>query len=434
MHIHVDGARTLADDNRLPGQPTLPVEDGSAFGAPTPENPLRVGIFRGPEGAEVLVGVLRCEGRTDNDLAIAGGADGAADFVVFKGDVVACVPFAGDFDELAAAVRAAGRIGSIGLSMPAGFDVGSPLTESGTLVVETTLAGLIKAVDGGFDVAEPGVDYATPADLEAIELKPGPKGDDGAPGSVWRDGSGPPADETGVDGDWYVEQTTADVYLKSSGVYSVSLNIKGPKGDPGPGVPPGGVVGQAMIKTGSADFAAGWGDLPSGGGTIDESDLVHKTGAETITGAKTFAGGAVVKGGLSVLNSVGAEVSGFDAAGLGFSDSLRFRFSQGVDLAAGTNVVRGGLVPFAGRISKILVKAWTNGASGGFSLQIKKNGSTSLLASPYSVASSDTTSKTITGLAVDSFAAGDWFSFDFSAVGAGVQEVEVLIVPLTGNR
>lgn len=61
----------------------------------------------------------------------------------------------------------------------------------------------------------------------------GPAGAAGTPGSVWRDGAGAPSNGLGVNGDYYLNDTNGDVYLKASGTYSIVANIKGPTGATG---------------------------------------------------------------------------------------------------------------------------------------------------------------------------------------------------------
>lgn len=61
----------------------------------------------------------------------------------------------------------------------------------------------------------------------------GPSGADGAPGSIWRDGTGVPSNGLGVNGDYYLNDANGDVYLKSDGTYSIVANIKGPTGTTG---------------------------------------------------------------------------------------------------------------------------------------------------------------------------------------------------------
>lgn len=58
----------------------------------------------------------------------------------------------------------------------------------------------------------------------------GTTGSDGTDGTVWRSGSGVPADASGVDGDFYLDNDTGNVYTKASGVYSLTGNIKGANG------------------------------------------------------------------------------------------------------------------------------------------------------------------------------------------------------------
>jgi hypothetical protein len=58
----------------------------------------------------------------------------------------------------------------------------------------------------------------------------GDQGDEGDPGSVWRNGVGAPANSLGIDGDYYLNNTTGDVYKKEAGVYGITANIKGPTG------------------------------------------------------------------------------------------------------------------------------------------------------------------------------------------------------------
>lgn len=61
----------------------------------------------------------------------------------------------------------------------------------------------------------------------------GSNGADGADGSVWRDGTGAPSDSLGVNGDYYLDDATGNVYLKTGGTYSIVANIKGATGAAG---------------------------------------------------------------------------------------------------------------------------------------------------------------------------------------------------------
>lgn len=59
------------------------------------------------------------------------------------------------------------------------------------------------------------------------------KGPAGTPGSTWLSGTTVPAAGTGVNGDFYLNTTTSDVYKKTSGAWAVVVNIKGPTGATG---------------------------------------------------------------------------------------------------------------------------------------------------------------------------------------------------------
>lgn len=58
----------------------------------------------------------------------------------------------------------------------------------------------------------------------------GEKGETGKPGSVWFNGAGAPTQETGLDGDYYLDSETGDIYNKVSNTWSKVANIKGPEG------------------------------------------------------------------------------------------------------------------------------------------------------------------------------------------------------------
>lgn len=66
--------------------------------------------------------------------------------------------------------------------------------------------------------------------VATIEGPPGAAGPAGAPGAVWRNGSGAPSDSLGIDGDFYLDDATGNVYERSSGTYSIVANISGPAG------------------------------------------------------------------------------------------------------------------------------------------------------------------------------------------------------------
>lgn len=69
---------------------------------------------------------------------------------------------------------------------------------------------------------------------QGIQGEPGDPGEDGIvgfDGKTWTSGSGAPSG--GVDGDFYLQETTYDVYKKISGTWTLILNVKGADGPPG---------------------------------------------------------------------------------------------------------------------------------------------------------------------------------------------------------
>ena len=61
----------------------------------------------------------------------------------------------------------------------------------------------------------------------------GATGTAGVVGSQWRTGAGVPSNALGVDGDYYINTTTSDVYQRAAGAYSITFNIKGATGATG---------------------------------------------------------------------------------------------------------------------------------------------------------------------------------------------------------
>lgn len=62
--------------------------------------------------------------------------------------------------------------------------------------------------------------------------------------SVWRASNGPPASNLGADGDFYLDIITGDVYIRGSGIYNLSANLRGPAGPAGPA----GAAGPASVS------------------------------------------------------------------------------------------------------------------------------------------------------------------------------------------
>lgn len=60
-----------------------------------------------------------------------------------------------------------------------------------------------------------------------------------AQGATWRIGNGVPSNGLGINGDFYLDGDTGDIYEKSGGAYAVTTNILGPVGATGPTGPTG---------------------------------------------------------------------------------------------------------------------------------------------------------------------------------------------------
>jgi hypothetical protein len=120
----------------------------------------------------------------------------------------------------------------------------------------------------------------------------GPAGPTGPPGSVWRTGSGAPANSLGVNGDYYLDSATDDVWLRSGGFYSVVSNIGGAVGPVGPTglTGPQGIIEEAPLDGGFyARKNGGWAAPPGGGnvsavGTPVTGQLARWTSSNTIEG------------------------------------------------------------------------------------------------------------------------------------------------------
>lgn len=83
--------------------------------------------------------------------------------------------------------------------------------------------------------------YTIVANIQGADGQDGTDGSDGTNGAVWRNGSGVPSNALGVDGDYYLDNATGNVYAKAAGVYTIATNLKGPDGTDGVDGAPGSV-------------------------------------------------------------------------------------------------------------------------------------------------------------------------------------------------
>lgn len=119
----------------------------------------------------------------------------------------------------------------------------------------------------------------------------GADGADGSNGATWLTGTGAPDDTDGSDGDLYLDTTSGDYYVKTSGAWSSSVgNLTGPQGVAGPEGAPG--------KDGDAYFS----ENPDGDISLASANL--GLGTETPTVRLDVVGDAKISGALTVDGSL----------------------------------------------------------------------------------------------------------------------------------
>lgn len=139
----------------------------------------------------------------------------------------------------------------------------------------------------------------------------GTNGADGAPGSVWRDGSGVPSNGLGINGDYYLDTATGDVYEKIAGAYALQGNIKGAPGDSG--VLRGAVLNDHTLANSTSAQTA----FPSG---LDTWTLAANTTYEweaildVTCGTTSSAMGFGFLLGTATITSISCQMNGFNAA------------------------------------------------------------------------------------------------------------------------
>lgn len=138
---------------------------------------------------------------------------------------------------------------------------------------------------------------------DAVDIR-GPQGAQGAqgdPGQILTSGGiftgdGPPNNADHIDGDIYIDNLTADLYQKQTGVWVLQTNIKGAKGDKGDTGDAGtaGLAGSdgATVLIGSGVPSGGLGSV--GDVYIDNATftLYQKTGSSSWSSFGTFRGAA----------------------------------------------------------------------------------------------------------------------------------------------
>lgn len=135
-----------------------------------------------------------------------------------------------------------GLFTAAGIGLTWRFGSGAPssgLGSNGDMYLDTAAGNVYQRASGSWSLIANFIGPAGPTGATGATGATGPTGATGATGaagadgSVWRNGSGAPSSGTGVNGDYYLDTATGDVYKKASGSYSVVGNIKGPTGATG---------------------------------------------------------------------------------------------------------------------------------------------------------------------------------------------------------
>jgi hypothetical protein len=181
---------------------------------------------------------------------------------------------------------------------------------------QVVTAADILSVQAKANIAEADAIHAQQRADAAYALALSSSGQTGAPGSVWREGNGPPASIVGIQGDLYLDGLTGDVYIRGPASYSVVCNIKGipgtpggPQGPAGVGVVSGAINGSGHLiitKTDGSTFDAGL--LPSNVTTLASLPQTGAFNGQVIQwgGAQWQPGSVVITQTLAGLPQTGA--------------------------------------------------------------------------------------------------------------------------------
>jgi hypothetical protein len=155
----------------------------------------------------------------------------------------------------------------------------------------------------------------------------GDAGINGSDGSQWYVGTSIPADSLGVDGDFYLNTLTNDVYRKSGGTWSYLATLKGPAGPAGPEGP----AGADFNSTGNIHLSNG-----TNGADFNATGNVFLYNGSTSYDANT----ALVSQGIGAfaMNFKSVLVYTINGSGGIVSSSQAYTFAIGQNLAFSLNV------------------------------------------------------------------------------------------------
>lgn len=192
-------------------------------------------------------------------------------------------PSAGDEPQIVAVLGSPGDAGADGNTILSGSGApGGGTGADGDFYIDTAAVAIYGPKTGGV--------WGSSTALE---------GEDGAAGAVWRDGTGAPANGLGVNGDYYLDDATGNVYAKAAGSYSIVANIKGAAGSgTGDVVGPGSATDNAITRYDGATGKL----VQSSGVLIDDSGNITPAsndasalGTSSVSWADLFfASGAVI--------------------------------------------------------------------------------------------------------------------------------------------
>ena len=119
----------------------------------------------------------------------------------------------------------------------------------------------------------------------------GPAGPTGASGSTWYNGSGAPAAGLGVNGDYYLNIQSDDVYTKSGGAWTITANIRGSVWYNGAGIPGAGLgrAGDYYLNVTNGDVytkTVSWAVIANIKGPTGATGATGPTGATGASGVQ----------------------------------------------------------------------------------------------------------------------------------------------------
>lgn len=150
---------------------------------------------------------------------------------------------------------------------------------------------------------------------------PGTNGAAGSPGEKWFTQSGAPAGGTGIVGDWSLDSATGDYYEKTGvSTWTLRGNLKGPAGTNGTNGAPG-----SVWRSGSGAPAGALGIVGDWYLNTANGDIHEKTGASTYTLRDNLTGPTGPSGASTFLSGTGAPGAGVGVDGSIYLDTASLR-------------------------------------------------------------------------------------------------------------